>query len=120
MKSISKIGDAGMVEKMSLEQVKNYWMELKEARYDSYYYREMLEVISRMNPNIVWPEEEKIHKIEQEALNIALWEEDWEKMNKERISRGGTDYTIFRQGAMWVNVEYGEPSAVRLSSAQKP
>ena len=120
MKSIRKIGDARLVEKMSLEQIKDYWMELKEARHDGYYYREMMETILRMNPNIVWPPEEEIRKIEQEAQDIALWEENWEKINTDRISRGGTDYTIFREGAMWVDMEYPEPSPVRLSSAQKP
>jgi uncharacterized protein YabN with tetrapyrrole methylase and pyrophosphatase domain len=120
MKSFGKIGEARMVEKMSLEQVKGYWMELKEARYDSYFYREMMDRIVKMNPNIVWPAEEEVHKIEQEALQIAMWEENWEKINEERIGRGGTDYTIFREASMWVDMGYSESTPVRLFSAQKP
>ena len=92
--------------KMSKKQIQNYWLELKEARFDSYYYREILDKIKRMNPNMVWPEEEETIKIEQEALNIALWEENWDKINTERVNRGGLDYSIFRDTPMWVEKEY--------------
>jgi hypothetical protein len=106
MKPVKKIGDVGLVDRMSKEQVQNYWLELKEARFDSYYYRELLEKIRKMNPNIIWPEEEELLKIEQEALNISLWEENWDRINSERINRGGVDYSIFRDTTMWVEKEY--------------
>jgi hypothetical protein len=59
-----------------------------------------------MNPNLVLPAEEEIENIEKEAVNVALWEENWDKLNKERILRGGVDYTIFRDKPMWVDHEY--------------
>jgi hypothetical protein len=102
MKTFKQIGDIRLVERMSKEQIQDYWLELKETRYDSYYYRELLEKIMKMNPNIVLPSEEERSKIEKEAINISLWEENWDKMNIERIKRGGIDYSIFSKETMWI------------------
>jgi hypothetical protein len=102
MKTFKQIGDIRLVERMSKEQIQDYWLELKETRYDSYYYRELLEKIMKMNPNIVLPSEEERNKIEKEAINISLWEENWDKMNIERIKRGGIDYSIFSKETMWI------------------
>jgi len=106
MNPSTRIGDVRLVDKMSKEQIQDYWLELKESRYESYFYREMYERIVKMNPNLVHPVEEEIENIETEALNVALWEENWDKRNKERILRGGVDYTIFRDKPMWVDPEY--------------
>lgn len=106
MKPLKRIGDIRLVDKMSKEQIQDYWLELKESRYESYFYREMYERIVKMNPNLVHPVEEEIENIETEALNVALWEENWDKLNKERVLRGGVDYTIFRDKPMWVDSEY--------------
>ncbi len=106
MKPATRIGDKRLVDKMSKEQIQNYWLELKESRYESYFYREMYERIIKMNPNLVLPVEEEIENIEKEAMNVALWEENWDKLNRERILRGGVDYTIFRDKPMWVDPEY--------------
>ncbi len=106
MKPSTRIGDISLVDKMSKEQVQDYWLELKESRYESYFYREMYERIIKMNPNLVLPPEEEIEHVEKEALDVALWEENWDKLNKERILRGGIDYTIFRDKPMWVDPEY--------------
>ena len=106
MKPVTRIGDINLVDKMSKEQVQDYWLELKETRHESYFYREMYERVIKMNPNLVLPPEEEINNIEKEARNIALWEENWDKMNKERILRGGVDYTLFRDKPMWIDPEY--------------
>lgn len=106
MKTSKRIGDILLVDKMSKEQVQGYWLELKESRYDSYFFREMFERIIKMNPNLVLPTEEEINNIESDALNVALWEENWAKINKERILRGGVDYTIFREKPMWIETDY--------------
>ena len=106
MKPATRIGDKRLVDKMSKEQIQNYWLELKESRFESYFYREMYERIIKMNPNLVLPVEEEIENIEKEAMNVALWEENWDKLNRERILRGGVDYTIFRDKPMWVDPEY--------------
>ena len=103
MKVSRKIGDVRLIEKMSKAQIQNYWLELKESRFESYFFREMFERVQKMNPNLVLPEKEEVNKIEQEALNIALWEENWDKVNTERVNRGGIDYTLFRDTAMWIN-----------------
>jgi hypothetical protein len=100
------IGDIRLVDKMSKEQIQDYWLELKESRFESYFFREMYERVIKMNPNLVLPSEEEINNIEKDAMNIALWEENWDKMNKERILRGGVDYSIFRDKPMWVDPEY--------------
>jgi len=105
MKTSKRIGDIGLVEKMSREQVQDYWLELKEARYDGYFFREMYERILSMNPNLVLPPEEEIRRIEKDALDIALWEERWDTLNKERIVRGGLDYSLYRDKPMWVEKE---------------
>jgi hypothetical protein len=106
MKPLKRIGDIRLVDKMSKEQAQDYWLELKESRYESYFYREMYERIIKMNPNLVLPVKEEIEHVEKEAMNVALWEENWDKLNKERILRGGVDYTIFRDKPMWVDHEY--------------
>ena len=106
MKPSSRIGDVRLVDKMSKELVQDYWLELKDSRYESYFFREMYERIVKMNPNLVLPSEEEIKIIEKDALNVSLWEENWDKLNKERILRGGVDYTIFRDKPMWVDPEY--------------
>ena len=106
MKTSKRIGDIQLVDKMSKEQVQDYWLELKESRYESYFFREMYERIIKMNPNLVLPTEEEINNIESDALNVSLWEENWDKLNKERILRGGVDYTIFRGKPMWIDPEY--------------
>ena len=103
MKVLKKIGDIRLIEKMSKAQIQNYWLELKESRFESYFFREMFERVQKMNPNIVLPTKEEINKIEQEALNIALWEENWDKINRERINRGGIDYSLFKDSTMWIN-----------------
>ena len=103
MKVSRKIGDVRLIEKMSKAQIQDYWLELKESRYESYFFREMFERIQKMNPNLVMPDKEEINKIEQEALNIALWEENWDKINKNRVNRGGVDYTLFKDTTMWIH-----------------
>jgi len=103
MKVSRKIGDIRLIEKMSKAQIQNYWLELKESRFDGYFFREMFERVQKMNPNIVLPTNEEIKIIEQEALNIALWEENWDKINTERINRGGIDYSLFKDSTMWIN-----------------
>jgi hypothetical protein len=103
MKVLRKIGDVSLIEKMSKEQIQNYWLELKESRFESYFFREMFERVQKMNPNLVLPLKEEVDKIEQEALNIALWEENWDKINTERVKRGGIDYTLFKDTTMWIN-----------------
>lgn len=106
MKLSTRIGDIRLVDKMSKEQVQDYWLELKETRYESYFYREIYERIIKMNPNLVLPVEEEIENIEKKALDVALWEENWDKLNKERILRGGADYSVFRDKPMWIDPEY--------------
>jgi len=106
MKSSKQMGDIHLVDKMSKEQVQDYWLELKESRHETYFFREMYERIIKMNPNLVLPNEEEINSIEMEAMNVSLWEENWDKLNKERIQRGGVDYTIFRDKPMWIDPEY--------------
>lgn len=102
MKIIKKMGDIRLVEKMSKTQLQDYWLELKEARFDSFYYRELFERIKKMNPNLVFPSTEDMKRIEEEALRIAMWEENWESMNLERVRRGGVNYNLFRDEPMWV------------------
>ena len=106
MKPSKQIGDIRLIERMSKEQIQDYWLELKEARYDSYYYKELFEKIKKMNPNLILPAKEDMQKIEDEAKNIALWEENWDRMNEERINRGGIDYSIFKGGNMWLEKAY--------------
>jgi hypothetical protein len=120
MKISRKIGDVGLLEKMSKVQIQNYWLELKESRFESYFFREMFDRVQKMNPNIVLPTNEEINKIEHEALNIALWEENWDKINKERIHRGGIDYSLFKDTTMWINEkDYPEHIYQREASGDK-
>ncbi len=86
-----------LVDRMTKEQIRDYWYELKQTRYDGYYYRELHEKIMEMNPNLVMPDTEAIKKIEKEALSIAFWEENWEIKNERRIKDGGQDYSLFRK-----------------------
>ena len=92
---IFRLGDSSIVEKLSLNQLKDYWHELKMSRYDSHFYLRMLEKIKLLNPNIVLPEEDVIEKIKSEALSLALWEENWENKNRDRVKNGGIDYSLF-------------------------
>jgi hypothetical protein len=92
---IFRLGDSSIVEKMSINQLKDYWHELKMLRYDSHFYLRMLEKIKLLNPNLVLPEEEEIEKIKSEALSLAMWEENWENKNRDRIKNGGIDYSLF-------------------------
>ena len=90
------IGDPAIVENLNLDQLKNYWQELKTSRYDSHYYLKLLEKIKALNPNLVMPPDEELETMRSEALNLALWEENWETKNRERVKNGGTDYSLFR------------------------
>jgi hypothetical protein len=90
-----KIGDSSLVEHLSIDQIKNYWQELKMLRYDCHVYLRMLEKIKALNPNLVLPEEEEIERIKSDALSLALWEENWENKNSDRIKNGGMDYSLF-------------------------
>jgi hypothetical protein len=103
MKISRKIGDVRLIDKMSKAQIQNYWLELKEARFESYFYREMFERVQKMNPNLVLPPKEDVDRIEQDALSIALWEENWDKINTDRVNRGGIDYALFKDNNMWIN-----------------
>jgi len=103
MKVSRKIGDVRLIERMSKAHIQNYWLELKESRFESYFYREMFERVIKMNPNLAMPPKEEVDKIEQDALNIALWEENWDRINSDRVNRGGTDYTLFNDKSMWIN-----------------
>ena len=116
MKTSKQIGDIRLVEKMSKEQIQNYWLELKESRFDSYFFREMFERVKKMNPNIILPAEEEVNKIETDAINISLWEENWAKINADRINRGGIDYSIFKGNTMWVNNQEVQNSLQKASS----
>ena len=29
-------------------------------------------------------------------MNIAMWEENWEKINRKRVKNGGVDYSLFK------------------------
>lgn len=92
-----KLHSIELIDNMSKEQIRDYWYELKQARYDGIYYREMFENIKKMNPNLVMPDGEIIGRIQKEALAIAFWEENWEQLNKKRVKNGGTDYSIFQR-----------------------
>lgn len=90
-----KIGDPSIVETLSPDQLKEYWQELKLARYDSHFYMKLIEKIRMLNPNLVMPEQDVIEKLKNESLALALWEENWENKNRERVKNGGTDYSLF-------------------------
>ena len=92
-----RIGNPAIVEQLNIEQLKAYWQELKLSRYDSHFYLMLLEKIKLLNPNLVFPPESEIEKIKNEALNLALWEENWEVKNRERVKNGGVDYSLFNQ-----------------------
>ncbi len=89
------IGDAMLVESFTMDQLKGYWHELKLARYESHYYLKLLDKIKLLNPNLVLPSEEEIERIRNEAMGLALWEENWESRNRERVKRGRLDYSLF-------------------------
>lgn len=117
MKVSRKIGDVRLIERMSKAQIQNYWLELKESRFESYFYREMFERIIKMNPNLALPPKEEVDKIEQDALNIALWEENWDRINSDRVNRGGTDYTLFNDKSMWINNKQNQTNLVEWQVA---
>lgn len=91
----NKIGNPELIMDLKKEQLYDYWFELKQTRYDSYFFREIFEKVRKINPNLVLPTTEYINLIEQEAMNIAMWEENWEKINRERVNNGGVDYSLF-------------------------
>jgi hypothetical protein len=88
-------GDDSIVENLNLDQLKAYWHELKMSRYDSHFYLILVEKLKSLNPNLVYPADEEIQRIRQEAINLALWEENWEIKNHERVKNGGVDYSLF-------------------------
>ena len=108
-----KIVDVRLIEKMSKTQIQNSWLELKESLFESYFFREMFERVQRMNPNLILPADEEVNNIEQEALNIALWEENWDKINTDRVNRGGIDYTLFKDATMWINEQEYKVSIIK-------
>lgn len=85
-----------IIDKMSREQIRDYWYELKQMRYDGYFFRELYDKVVKMNPNLVLPEKVEIERIEKDALSIAFWEENWEITNERRVSKGGVDYSILK------------------------
>ena len=87
--------DTKLIENMTKDQFREYWAELKQARFDSHYFREMLDKVKKMNPNLILPEEEVMEKIKADALSIAFWEENWEQLNEKRVREGGVNYSIF-------------------------
>ena len=89
------LGDDKIVEKLNLDQVKSYWHELKMTRFDSHFYLMLIDRLKSLNPNLVYPAEEELQQIRNEALNLALWEENWETRNRERVKKGGIDYSLF-------------------------
>ena len=91
------LGDDSIVENLNMDQIKSYWHELKMARYDSHFYLILIDKLKSLNPNLVYPAEEELKKIRDEALNLALWEENWEIKNRERVKNGGIDYSLFRK-----------------------
>ncbi|MBS0000638.1 MAG: hypothetical protein KFF73_16780 [Cyclobacteriaceae bacterium] len=91
-----KMQSVEIIDNMSREQVRDYWYELKQMRYDGYYFRELYEKILKMNPHLVLPDKEEINRIEKDALSIAFWEENWEITNERRIKNGGVDYSILK------------------------
>jgi hypothetical protein len=91
-----KMHSVEIIDRMSREQIRDYWYELKQMRYNGYYFREMYEKILKMNPNLVLPDREEINRIEKNALSIAFWEENWEITNLRRVKSGGVDYSILK------------------------
>lgn len=91
-----KIQSIEIIDKMSREQIREYWYELKQMRYDGYYFRELYQKIKKMNPNLIFPDQEEINRIEKDALSIAFWEENWEITNERRVRNGGVDYSILK------------------------
>jgi len=91
-----KMQSIEIIDKMSRDQIRDYWYELKQMRYDGYYFRELYDKILKLNPNLILPEEEEIKKIQKDALSIAFWEENWEITNERRVKNGGVDYSILK------------------------
>jgi hypothetical protein len=91
-----KMQSIEIIDKMSREQIRDYWYELKQMRYDGYYFRELYQNIKKMNPNLILPDQGEIDRIEKEALSIAFWEENWEITNERRVRNGGVDYSILK------------------------
>lgn len=90
-------GDDSIVENLNMDQIKAYWHELKMTRYDSHFYLMLIDKLKLLNPNLVYPAEEELQLIRKEALDLALWEENWEIKNRERVKKGGIDYSLFRK-----------------------
>jgi hypothetical protein len=91
-----KMQSVEIIDRMSKEQIRDYWYELKQMRYDGYYFRELYLKILKMNPNLVLPDQEEIGRIEKDALSVAFWEENWEITNERRVRNGGVDYSILK------------------------
>jgi len=89
-----KMQSIEIIDRMPREQIRDYWYELKQMRYDGYYFRELYEKILKLNPNLVLPDQDEIKRIETDALSIAFWEENWEVTNERRVKNGGMDYSI--------------------------
>ena len=87
--------DTKLIENMTKDQFRDYWRELKQARFDSHYFREMFDKVRKMNPHVVMPDDEVIERIKADALSVAFWEENWEQMNEKRVRQGGINYSIF-------------------------
>ncbi len=91
-----KMQSIEIIDKMSKEQIREYWYELKQMRYDGYYFRELYQKILKMNPHLILPDQEEINRIEKDALSVAFWEENWEITNERRVRNGGVDYSILK------------------------
>lgn len=91
-----KMQSIEVIDNMSKEQIREYWYELKQMRYDGYYFREMYQKILKMNPNLILPDKEEVNRIEKDALSVAFWEENWEITNERRVQNGGVDYSILK------------------------
>ena len=91
-----KMQSVEIIDRMSKEQIRDYWYELKQMRYDGYYFRELYQKILKMNPNLALPDQDEIDRIEKDALSVAFWEENWEISNERRVRNGGVDYSILK------------------------
>ena len=109
-------GDPSIVEQLNTEQLINYWHELKLSRYDSHFYMKLLERIKVLNPNLVLPAEAEIENIRKEALGLALWEENWENKNRERVKRGGIDYSLFRNKGKIMKLESCRENNIEMNT----
>ncbi len=111
-----KIGDPSIVDQLNTDQLKDYWYELKMMRYDSHFYLKLLERIKALNPNLVMPDTLEMERFKSEALGLALWEENWEIRNRERIKNGGIDYSLFRQKDNVRRLEENRPANISANA----